>query len=136
MNNRININAKINAPVAKVWKLYTDPMHITQWNFANDDWKCPGATVDLRPGGKHTARMEAKDGSFDFDFEAMYNEVIIAEKISYTMADGRQAEIIFKANGDSTQITINFDAEELNPREMQQQGWQAILNNFKKYAEV
>lgn len=135
MSNKIKIRAMINAGTDKVWKFYTHPEHITKWNFASDDWQCPRATVDLRPGGKHSARMEAKDGSFGFDFEAIYDEILIGEKISYTMTDGRHAEVLFRKIDNHTEITIHFDPEQTNPVELQRDGWQAILNNFKKYVE-
>lgn len=133
---KITIDATINAPVAKVWEHWTKPEHIVNWNFASDDWCCPWAKNDLRVGGKYAARMEAKDGSFGFDFNTVYDEVIENEKIAYTMEDGRVAITDFTENGDSTRVTTIFDAENQNPEDMQRQGWQAILNNFKKYVEV
>jgi uncharacterized protein YndB with AHSA1/START domain len=132
---KITVQTPIQADVQKVWDYYTKPEHMTQWNFAADDWHCPKAENDLRPGGKLKSRMEAKDGSFGFDFEATYDEVQEPKKISYTMGDGRRATTLFEGNGGNTNLTITFDAENQNPVEMQQQGWQAILNNFKKYTE-
>ncbi len=134
-STQVTIEATINSPVAKTWACWTKPEHITQWNFASPDWQCPRATNDLRPGGKYAARMEAKDGSFGFDFEAIYDEVITHKKITYTMGDGRVATTSFEAVGDKTKVTTTFDAEGENPVEMQRQGWQAILNNFKSYTE-
>lgn len=131
----ITITALVNAPVKKAWKAYTDPVAITLWNFASDDWYCPTAENDLRPGGKLKSRMEAKDGSFGFDFEAVYDEVIDEKKITYTLGDGRQAAITFEEHDGKTTITTVFDPEGTNPVEMQQAGWQAILNNYKAYAE-
>jgi uncharacterized protein YndB with AHSA1/START domain len=119
----------------KVWEYWTKPEHITHWNFAADDWQCPKAENDLRTGGKYFARMEAKDGSVGFDLEAIYDQVIDQKKIAYTMTDGRQAITTFENFNGSTKVTTVFDAENSNPIEMQQQGWQAILNNFKKYVE-
>ena len=137
MSNKIQItiDAKVNAPIEKVWDYYTKPEHITKWNFASDDWECPSASNDLRAGGKYIARMQAKDGSFGFDFEAIYDDIINNEKIAYTMTDGRQATVSFHNLGDKTGVTVTFDAETENPIEMQRDGWQSILNNFKKYAE-
>jgi uncharacterized protein YndB with AHSA1/START domain len=133
---KITVNTTVNAEAEKVWDFYTSPDHITKWNFATEDWQCPSAENDLRVGGKYRSRMEAKDGSWGFDFEATYDEVIDKNRFSYTMADGRQATTAFEDLGDKTQITVIFDAEGQNPVDMQQQGWQAILNNFKKYAET
>lgn len=134
--SKLKIEAAIFAPVQKVWKYWTGPEHIKKWNFASDDWCCPKASNDLRAGGKYAARMEAKDGSFGFDFEAIYDEVIDQKKIAYTMGDGRQAITNFEADGNKTKVTTVFDAEKMNSEEMQKNGWQAILNNFKKYVEA
>ena len=131
---KITVKASILADSKKVWDYYTLPEHITKWNFATDTWHCPSASNDLRKGGKYVARMEAKDGSFAFDFEAIYDE-ITDNKIAYTMTDGRKATIDFIANNNATDVIITFDAEQQNPAEMQKEGWQAILNNFKKYTE-
>jgi uncharacterized protein YndB with AHSA1/START domain len=132
---KITVEATISADTKKVWDFYTKPGHITKWNFASDDWQCPKAENDLRAGGKYSARMEAKDGSFGFDFEAVYDEVIDQKKISYTMSDGRQAATTFEDLDGKTKVTTTFDAEKSNSEEMQRAGWQAILDNFKKYAE-
>jgi uncharacterized protein YndB with AHSA1/START domain len=132
---KITIETMISADTKEVWDRYTKPEHITKWNFASDDWQCPKAENDLRAGGKLKSRMEAKDGSFGFDFEAIYDEVIAQRKISYTMLDGRQAIIDFENSGNKTKITIVFDAETQNSVELQRNGWQAILDNFKKYVE-
>ena len=131
----ITIEAIVNVPVEKVWELWTDAKHITQWNYASDDWHCPAAENDLRPGGKFSSTMAAKDGSFSFDFWGVYDEVKPNELIAYTMGDGRKAEVHFAGKGKSTYITSTFEAEKENPIEMQRGGWQAILDNFKKYAE-
>jgi uncharacterized protein YndB with AHSA1/START domain len=136
MVNKITITATVNADIKKVWDYYTNPEHITQWNFADPSWKCPYALNDMRVGGKYIARMEAKDGSFGFDFEAIYSEIIPGEKFTYGIPDGRQVTIVFSVNGNHTDVTIIFDAEEQNSLEMQQNGWQAILNNFKNYTET
>lgn len=133
---KIHINALVNAGIDKVWKYYNHPEHIVHWNFASDDWMCPKAESELKPGGKYLARMEAKDGSFGFDFEAIFDTVKEPETVAYTMLDGRQAVVSFQALDGKTQVDIHFDPEQTNPLEMQKQGWQAILNNFKKYTEA
>lgn len=134
--NKITIKASISAPIDKVWNYWVLPEHITRWNFATSTWQCPRASNDLRVGGKYSARMEAKDGSFGFDFCATYDEVELHKKISYTMEDGRQATTSFATQQGTTTVTTTFDAEGTNPVEMQRQGWQAILDNFKSYAEA
>ncbi|THV57253.1 activator of HSP90 ATPase [Flagellimonas alvinocaridis] len=131
----ITIDVNITATLDKVWDFYTKPEHITQWNFADDSWHCPSAKNDLRKGGKYIARMEAKDGSFGFDFEAVYDEVIPQKKIAFTLEDGRKTIVLFEESHKETKVTITFDAEKENSLEMQKNGWQAILNNFKKYTE-
>lgn len=131
----ITVEATVNAPIEKVWKLWTTPEHIMKWNNASDDWHTPTAENDLRVGGKFLSRMEAKDGSSGFDFWGIYDEVKTNERIAYTMGDDRKVEIIFKSQGNTTTVTETFEAEGENSVELQQQGWQAILNNFKTYAE-
>jgi uncharacterized protein YndB with AHSA1/START domain len=133
---QIIITATISAGISKVWEYYTNPAHITQWNFATEDWQCPRAENDLRVGGKYNARMEAKDGSFGFDFEAIYDEVVDQKKLTYSLADGRQVTTEFKDLDGTTNVTTTFDAETENDVEMQRAGWQAILDNFKKYVET
>jgi uncharacterized protein YndB with AHSA1/START domain len=133
---KITIEAIISSDVKKVWDYWTNPEHITKWNFASDDWHCPSAENDLRVGGKLKSRMEAKDGSFGFDFEAIYDEVINNKKITFTMTDGRQAITHFENQNGKTKVTTTFAAENENPVEMQRAGWQAILDNFKKYVET
>jgi uncharacterized protein YndB with AHSA1/START domain len=135
MSNKITVTTAVNADAKKVWDYYTNPAHITKWNFADPSWCCPTASNDMRVGGKYSARMEAKDGSFGFDFEATYDEIVAGKSFTYTMPNGRQASIAFNEAGDQTNVTVAFDPETENPIEMQQNGWQAILNNFKKYAE-
>lgn len=132
---KITIETLISADVKKVWDCWTKPEHITKWNFASDDWHCPKAENDLRVGGKLKSRMEAKDGSFGFDFEAIYDEVINNKKIAFTMTDGRQAITHFENQNGKTKVTTTFDAESQNSIELQKTGWQAILDNFKKYVE-
>ena len=132
---KITIGATVNAPIEKVWQYWGGPEHITKWNSPSPDWHTPYAENDLRTGGKFVSRMEAKDGSFGFDFGGVYDEVIPNKRIVYTMGDGRQAVNDFTSEGDQTKITIVFDAENENPLEFQQAGWQAILDSFKKYTE-
>ena len=134
-NTTITVSATVNAPVAKVWESWNQPEHITKWCAASEDWHTPKAENDLRPGGQFLSRMEAKDGSFGFDFGGIYDDVKTNELITYTMSDGRKVEITFEADGDDTKVTETFDAENTNPVEMQRGGWQAILDNFKKYTE-
>jgi uncharacterized protein YndB with AHSA1/START domain len=136
MAQKIMIQSTIAAETSKVWEYWTKPEHITKWNFATEEWECPTAENDLRPGGKYTARMQAKDGSFGFDFEAIYDEVVDQKKITYTMGDGRQATTDFEDLGGQTKVTTTFDAEGEHDAEMQRAGWQAILDNFKRYAEA
>ncbi len=135
MTSKIHIETSIQAPLEKVWEFYTTPQHIQQWNQASEDWHTPHAENDLRAGGKFLSRMEAKDGSFGFDFEGVYDAVDPKERIAYSMADGRQVEIGFISKGSATEMRIDFDPESENSIEMQRAGWQAILDNFKKYVE-
>ncbi len=132
----ITIAATINAPVEKVWSFWTSPEHITQWNHASDDWHTTSATNDLRVGGAFTSHMAAKDGSFGFDFGGVYDEVVTHQKIAYTLGDDRKVEITFSSNGNETEVVESFEAEIENAVELQRGGWQAILDNFKKYVEA
>lgn len=131
----VTVAAKIQAPIEKVWEFWTEPNHMTKWNSPSDDWHSPHAENDLRTGGKFSSRMEAKDGSAGFNFGGVYDEVKLHELISYTMEDGRKVKVTFKGQGNETEVIETFDAETVNPVHYQQQGWQAILDNFKKYAE-
>lgn len=135
-STKITIEATIASEIKKVWDYYTLPEHITNWNFASDDWCCPSASNDMQVGGKYSARMEAKDGSFGFDFEAIYESVSPYDNFTYTLADGRRIDVKFHDLGENTTMTIVFDAENENPIELQKAGWQAILNNFKAYTET
>lgn len=134
-NQTITIESTINAPVEKVWKLWTEPEHIQQWCNASDDWHAPHAENDVRTGGQFLTRMEAKDGSFGFDFGGVYDEVVTNERLAYTMSDDRKVNITFSKEGDGTKVVETFDPEMQNPLDMQQAGWQSILDNFKRYAE-
>ena len=135
MKNEITIEAIVNAPIDKVWKYWNEPAHITKWCSASPDWHAPAAENDLKAGGKFTTTMAAKDGSMSFDFWGIYDQVKTNELIEYTMGDGRKAKIVFSKLGDTTKVVESFEPESENPREMQQAGWQAILNNFKSYTE-
>ncbi len=134
-SQQVTVTTRIMAPVESVWKMWSDPEHITKWNQASDDWQTPRAENDLRPGGKFSSRMEAKDGSAGFDFEGVYDIVDHHKRISYSMQDGRKVDITFTQKNGETTIIETFDAETTNPVEMQQQGWQQILDNFKKHVE-
>ncbi len=133
---KITVETVINATIEKIWTLWNQPEHVKHWYNASDDWHTPQATNNLISGGCFNYRMEAQDGSFGFDFVGIYDEVVPNEKISYTLGDGRQANIIFTDEGDTVRITETFDAEHENSIELQKTGWQAILNNFKKYVEL
>lgn len=134
-SNKITVETTVQAPVEKVWQYWTEPNHITKWNSASEDWHTPFAENDLKAGGKFVSRMEAKDGSVGFDFGGVYDEVVLHNVIAYSMEDGRQVKITFEAHENETQVIETFDADPSHPIEFQQQGWQAILNNFKKYVE-
>ncbi|GFZ30323.1 activator of HSP90 ATPase [Clostridium zeae] len=134
-NKTINIMTTVNAPVEKVWKCWTEPEHIKKWNSASEDWHTTVAENDLRVGGKFLSRMEAKDGSFGFDFGGIYDEVKLHEVLAYTLGDERKVQITFIDQGDKTEINEAFEAEDTNPIEMQKNGWQSILDNFKRYTE-
>lgn len=132
---KITIKAIVNALVGKVWEHWTLPKHITQWNTASADWHCPSATNDLQVGGRFSSRMEAKDGSFGFDFGGVYDEVEKNKLIVYTMDDSRKVRTEFSEADGKTAVKTIFEAEEENSIDMQRDGWQAILNNFKRYVE-
>jgi uncharacterized protein YndB with AHSA1/START domain len=132
---KIIVEVTVEASVEKVWDAYTNPSHIINWNFADPSWHCPHATNELEIGGKYLARMEAKDGSFGFDFEAVYTEIVPLASFTYEFG-GREAKVDFHENNNSTSVKITFDPETENPVELQKAGWQLILNNFKKYVET
>lgn len=135
-STQITVTVNVLADRKKAWDYYTQPGHITNWNFASDDWICPSAKNDLRIGGIYAARMEAKDGSFGFDFEAVYDEIKEGEKLVFTLGDGRKTTVTFEDHENATKVAVTFDAEMQNAIDMQRDGWQAILNNFKKYVEA
>lgn len=132
----ITVEATVNALVENVWKLWTSPEHIIKWNQASNDWHTTKAENDLKHGGSFMNRMEATDGSFGFDFKGTYDTVKPNEQLSYVLEDGRKVKVIFEAFGSITKITEIFEAENENSTDMQKNGWQAILESFKKYAET
>lgn len=135
-NKLIKVTTVVSAPVGKVWEYWTNPDHIKGWNFAIPEWHAPAVQNDLRKGGAFSFRMEAKDGSMGFDFAGIYDDVDQHKSLDYTIADGRKVNIRFsEINADTTEIIESFEPESQNSHEMQQGGWQAILDNFKKYAE-
>ncbi len=130
----ITVETSVAAPVDRVWRAYTTPEAITRWNAASDDWHTTAATVDLRPGGAFSSRMEAKDGSAGFDFAGTYTDVVEHERIAYTFGD-RGAEVAFRATPAGTHVRVTFDSEPTHAVEQQRQGWQQILDRFKRHAE-
>jgi uncharacterized protein YndB with AHSA1/START domain len=134
MSTKITVQATLNADKTKVWNYYNTPKHITKWNFADPSWCCPNAENDMKVGGKYRARMEAKDGSFGFDFEAIYTDIKEGEQFTYGLGE-RMVTVKFIPVSNQTEVIVTFDAETVNPVEMQKAGWQSILNNFKKYVE-
>ena len=132
---KITVEANVNVPVEKVWEAWTKPDHIVKWNHASDDWHSPWAKADFREGGNFSARMEAKDGSMGFDFGGVYDVIRTNEYIEYTIGDGRKVQVRFTKQGNATKVVETFEAENTHPIEFQKGGWQAILDNFKKYTE-
>jgi uncharacterized protein YndB with AHSA1/START domain len=132
----INVSTEINATIEKVWEFWNNPIHVQNWYFAGDDWHCPNAENNLQVGKRFNYRMEAKDGSFGFDFEGKYTKIKEFELIEYTLEDDRTVSISFVKEENSVIVKEKFDPETENTIELQQQGWQMILNNFKKYVEV
>jgi uncharacterized protein YndB with AHSA1/START domain len=132
---RITVSTRIKAPASVVWRAYTTPSDIMKWNAASDDWHTVSASVDLKNGGRFCSRMEAKDGSFGFDFEGVYTEVVVNSLIKYEFG-GRNAQVKFSESAGATEVQVDFDSEETHAIEQQQQGWQAILENFKKHVEA
>lgn len=135
-NAPITVQTIVNAPVSKVWKYWSEPEHIMQWNAASDDWHTPYSENDLRTGGSFKSTMAAKDDSFSFDFGGIYTNVEEHALIEYNMGDGRKVKVTFEPEGNGTKVVETFDPENQNSREMQQAGWQAIMDNFKKHVEA
>lgn len=138
MNNKtkISVETEVNAPIEKTWEMWNSPVAIVHWYSGSADWHTPRATNDLKVGGKFSYRMEAKDGSMGFDFEGIYTEIKPYKQIDYEIADGRKVSIVFSETDTVTKVTETFEAEDINSIELQQQGWQTILNNFKTYLET
>lgn len=132
----ITVETTVKAPIVKVWEYWTSPEHVIKWNNPSEDWHTPFGENDLRPGGRFSYRMEAKDGSQGFDFGGVYDNVQPHELIEYTLEDGRKVVIHFKTTGNETQLNETFEAEDTHPVEIQRNGWQAILNSFKNYTET
>jgi uncharacterized protein YndB with AHSA1/START domain len=132
---KITVETIVNAPIARVWEAWTTPADIVKWNFASPDWHCPSAHVDLRVGGVFGSRMEAKDGSFGFDFGATISALEPKSLLQYDLGDGRKVDVRFAQTASGVQVTESFDAEDENSAEMQRTGWQAILDNFRKHVE-
>jgi uncharacterized protein YndB with AHSA1/START domain len=132
---QITVGVKVKLPVSQVWELWTNPFHIIHWNQASDEWHTSRAENDLRKYGRFLYRMEARDGSFGFDFSGEYRKIENLKLIEYVLDDSRRVSIGFEGKNNETTITESFEAEEVNPAELQKDGWQSILNNFKKYAE-
>ncbi|UKT64679.1 SRPBCC domain-containing protein [Pedobacter mucosus] len=128
----ITVSTTVNSEAKKVWEYYTKPTHIVNWNFADPSWHCPSAENDMKLGGTYKARMEAKDGSFGFDFEAVYSEISAGKSFTYEFG-GRKATVLFNDLGNQTEVVVTFDAEQENSIELQKNGWQAILENFNTY---
>jgi uncharacterized protein YndB with AHSA1/START domain len=135
MPPHITVTTTIAAPLEKVWEYWTTPEHVTGWNFASPDWECPQAENDLRPGGTFSYRMAAKDGSAAFDFAGTYIEVAPLSRIAYEFG-GRTATVDFTTTPNGVTVIQTFDPEEENPLDLQRDGWQAILDNFKRYVET
>jgi uncharacterized protein YndB with AHSA1/START domain len=133
---KITVETVVKADLNAVWAAWNGPEDIKQWNAASDDWHTTASTVDLREGGKFSARMEAKDGSVGFDFEGTYTKVVPRKRIEYAMSDGRTVQVEFTEAKGGVLVKETFDAESENPPEMQRQGWQAILDNFARHVEA
>ena len=132
---QITVQTKINTSIAQVWECWTNPKHIMHWNFASDDWCCPSATNDLTVGSEFHYTMAAKDDSFSFDFWGTYDQIVVKKLFAITLGDGRKLTISFEDTNNGILVTEQFDPESENPVELQQAGWQQILENFKKYVE-
>lgn len=132
---QITIHTLVHAPLERVWAAWTTPKDMMSWNAASDDWHCPSVTIDLRAGGEFHARMEAKDGSFGFDFGGTYTEIIPLKEVSSVLGDGRRIEVLFQSTDAGVEVTETFEIEDVNSAEMQRQGWQSILDRFQKYVE-
>lgn len=133
---KITVETVVNAPLTTVWDAWNSPADIQQWNSAHESWHTTHSTVDLREGGTFTARMEARDGSEGFDFGGTYTRVVPQKSIEYRMSDGREVQVDFEERAGGVVVTETFDAETQNPPEMQREGWQSILDNFRRHVEA
>ena len=134
--SNITIQISLNVPIEKAWDYWTNPKHITNWYFASDDWHAPHAENDVQPGGTFKTTMAAKDGSFGFDVSGKYTSVEEYRTLEFVLDDGRKVKINFEPDGENIRVIESFEAESTNSLELQKTGWQAILDNFKKYAEA
>ncbi len=133
--NRITVDTEISSSLEKVWRSFTQPEHVIHWNFASPEWHCPNADSEFVAGGKFSYTMAAKDESFSFDFWGVFDTIKNLERLEYTLGDGRKVTVEFEANNNSVKIIQSFEPEQENSEELQRDGWQAILNNFKLYVE-
>lgn len=133
--NFITVQNNIEAPIDKVWELWTSPEHVMQWNYASNDWHCPKASSEFKVGGEFHYIMAAKDGSIEFDFCGTFTKIMDQNSIQIFLEDGRAMNLLFEQDGHATKVTETFEPEEVNSLELQKQGWQAILDNFKAYVE-
>jgi uncharacterized protein YndB with AHSA1/START domain len=131
---KITVETTVAAPIEEVWRAYTTPKDIKQWNAASDDWHTTAASVDLRVGGAFSSRMEAKDGSMGFDFAGTYTKIVMHELIEYSFGN-RAARVVFTDGRHGVAVRVTFDSESTHSIEQQREGWQSILNNFKKHVE-
>ncbi len=136
MQHYITVKTQVRASLQKVWEAFTNPKHIVNWNFASSEWHAPSATVDFKAGGKFKHRMEAKDGSFGFDLGGTFTNIKNEESVEYALDDGRKVAVTFSDKSDGVEVIQMFEPETQNDESLQRDGWQAILNNFKAYAET
>lgn len=137
IDHPIMVTTLVSVPVALAWECYTIPEHVMQWNYASNEWHCPTATSNFVVGGQFSYTMAAKDGSVSFDFGGTFTEILQQERIAYTIdGDGRKVFVSFVQEGESVRVTVEFDPEHENSRELQQSGWQVILYNFKQYTQT
>ncbi len=134
--DKLTVQTTINAAPDRVWAGYTEPAQIMEWNFASPDWHCPQSEVDLQVGGRMVSKMAAKDGSFAFDFGATFTEIVPEQLLAIRLDDGREAVTVFEPVEGGTRVTTRFDPETQSPPAMQQMGWQAILENFRRHMEA
>lgn len=133
---QITVGSIVNKPIQQVWDFWTSPEHIVNWNFASPDWHCPHAEHNLEIGGKLKYTMAAKDGSMQFDYTGTFTQIEPHKLLAYQLDDSRKVTITFINHGDSTEVAETFELETINSEELQQQGWQAIFEQFKSYVEA